>query len=170
MRKQLTFRGAITGFPAKWRLTNNCKRSILMTCHYPDLGSVCDRPKQISLGVRPIGSTSQLSVVTRHQYGFSVLLPQTLLRGQTSGGVPKRRLFSQPNSPSVGRLYQESWKLNVQRNKVALTFSSSNNSAVAYGLWHHKIRNWHKRETACIMIASGNETCTGTVDTISWIA
>ena len=105
-----------------------------MTCHYPDLGSVSDRPKQISLGVRPIGSTSQLSVVTRHQYGFSALLPQTLLRGQTSGGVPKRRLFSQPNSPSVGSLYQESWKLNVQRNKVALTFSSSNNSAVAYGL------------------------------------
>ena len=58
-----------------------------MTCRYPDLGGVSDWPKQVSLAVRPIGRT-----VTRHQYGISALLPQTLLRGQTSGGVAKHRL------------------------------------------------------------------------------
>lgn len=31
MRKQLIFRDATTGYPAKWRLTSNCRNSILMT-------------------------------------------------------------------------------------------------------------------------------------------
>ena len=29
-------------FPAKWPLWNNCRNSILMTCHYPDLGRASD--------------------------------------------------------------------------------------------------------------------------------
>ena len=33
--------------------------------------------------------------VTRLQYGISTLVPQTSFRGQTSGGVPNCRLFSQ---------------------------------------------------------------------------
>ena len=36
--KQPTFRDAINGFPAKWRLRIKRRNSILMTCHYPDLG------------------------------------------------------------------------------------------------------------------------------------
>ena len=39
LRKQSTFGDATTGFPAKWRLRNECRNSILMTRHYPDLGS-----------------------------------------------------------------------------------------------------------------------------------
>ena len=39
MRKQPTFRDATTGFPAKWRLRNERWNSILVTCHYPDLGN-----------------------------------------------------------------------------------------------------------------------------------
>ena len=35
--KQPTFRDVTTGFPAKWRLRNERRNSILMTCHYPDL-------------------------------------------------------------------------------------------------------------------------------------
>ena len=31
----------------------------LMTCHYPDLGSAFDWPKQITLAARPIRSTTQ---------------------------------------------------------------------------------------------------------------
>ena len=37
LRKQRTFGDATTGFPAKWRLRNERRNSILMTRHYPDL-------------------------------------------------------------------------------------------------------------------------------------
>ena len=42
LRKEPTFRHINTGFPAKWRLRNERRNSILMTCHYPDLGSASD--------------------------------------------------------------------------------------------------------------------------------
>ena len=42
-----------------------------MTRHYADLGSAFDWLKQISLPERPIRSTTQILVVTRHQYGIS---------------------------------------------------------------------------------------------------
>ena len=48
-----------------------------MTWHYPDLGSASDWLKQISHMARPIGSTTQIWVVTRHQHGISVLVSQT---------------------------------------------------------------------------------------------
>ena len=38
---------------------------------------------------------NQIWVVTRHQYGISALISQTLFRRETSGGVGKCRLFSQ---------------------------------------------------------------------------
>ena len=41
-RKQPTFRYATSGFPAKWRLRNERKNSILMMRHNPDLGSASD--------------------------------------------------------------------------------------------------------------------------------
>ena len=37
LRKQQAFGDAITGFPAKWRLWNERRNSILMTRYYPDL-------------------------------------------------------------------------------------------------------------------------------------
>ena len=42
LRKQPTFRDTTTGFHAKWFLTNERRNSILMTCHYPDLGNASD--------------------------------------------------------------------------------------------------------------------------------
>ena len=42
LREQPTFSDAITGFAAKWRLRNERRNSILMTHHYPDLGSAFD--------------------------------------------------------------------------------------------------------------------------------
>ena len=50
--------------------------------------------KQISLP-RPIKSTIQMWVVTRHQYGISAHVPQTLFRRETSSGFAKCRVFSQ---------------------------------------------------------------------------
>ena len=89
LRKQLTFGDATTGFPAKWRLRNERRNSILMTCHYPDLGSASDWLNQISHAARPIRSTTQIWVVTRHQYGISALVSQTSFGGETNGSVAK---------------------------------------------------------------------------------
>ena len=63
-----------------------------MTHHYPDLGSASDWLNQISHAARPIRSTTQIWVVTRHQYGISALVSQTSFGGETSGSVAKCRL------------------------------------------------------------------------------
>ena len=85
LRKQPTFGDATTGFPAKWRLRNERRNSILMTRHYPDLGSISDWLNQISYAARPIRSPNQIWVVTCHQYGISALVSQTSFDGETSG-------------------------------------------------------------------------------------
>ena len=95
--KQPTFGNATTGFPAKWRLRNERRNSILMTCHYPDLGSASDWLNQISHAARPIKSTTQIWVVTCLQYGISALVSQTSFRVETSFGVARCRLCSQAN-------------------------------------------------------------------------
>ena len=95
LRKQPTFCDTTTGFAAKWRLRNELRNSILMTCHYPDLSGASDWLNQISHAARSIRSTTQIWVVTRHQYGISALVPQTSFGGKTSGSVAKCRLISQ---------------------------------------------------------------------------
>ena len=79
-----------SSFNAKWPLRNERRNSLLMTRHYPDLGGAFDWLKQIFHAPRPIRSTAQIWVVTRHQYGISALQS---LRGETSGDVAKCRLF-----------------------------------------------------------------------------
>ena len=79
-------------------LRNERRNSILMTRHYPDLGSSSDWLNQISHEARPIRSTTQIWVVTCRQYGISALVSQTSLGGETSGSVAKYRLFSQATS------------------------------------------------------------------------
>ena len=64
-----------------------------MTHHYPDLRSPSDWLNQISHGARPIRSTTQIWVVTRHE--ISALVSQTSFGGETSGTVAKCRLFFQ---------------------------------------------------------------------------
>ena len=56
-----------------------------MTRHYPDLGSASDWLNQISDAAGPIRSTTQIWVVTHHQYGISGLVSQTSYGGETSG-------------------------------------------------------------------------------------
>ena len=63
--------------------------------HYPDLGSASDWSCHVGNLPQPIRSTTQIWVVRRHQCGISALISQTSLRGETSGGVVKCRLFSQ---------------------------------------------------------------------------
>ena len=86
-------------FPTKWRLRKKKRRnSILMTCHYPDLGGASDWLKQISHATRPIRSTTEIWVVTPHQFGISALVSQTSFGGKTIGSVAKCRLFSQTST------------------------------------------------------------------------
>ena len=72
-----------------------------MTRHYPDLGSASDWLNQISHAARPIRSTTQIWVVTRHQYGISAHVSQMSFRGETRGGIAKCRLFSQAKAFQV---------------------------------------------------------------------
>ena len=64
-----------------------------MMRHYQDLSSTSDWLKQISLVARPIRSTTQIWVVTRHQNGISALIPQTSLHAETSGGLVEYQLL-----------------------------------------------------------------------------
>ena len=82
LRKQPRFGDATAGFPAKWRLRNERRNSILITRH-TDLGSACDWLNQIFDAVRPIRSSTQIWVVTRHQYGISALVSQTSFGGDS---------------------------------------------------------------------------------------
>ena len=66
-----------------------------MTRHYPDLGRASDRLCRVGNLIQPIRSTTQIWVMTRHQYGISALVSQTSFGGETSNSVAKCRLFSQ---------------------------------------------------------------------------
>ena len=101
LRKQPTFGEAATGFPTKWRLRNERRNSILMTRHYPDLGSASDWLNQISHMAQPIRSTSHIWVVMRCQYGTSALVSQMSFGGETSGSIAKCWLFSQASTRSA---------------------------------------------------------------------
>ena len=50
--------------------------SILMTCHYPDLGSASDWSCCEGNLLQPVRSTTQFSIATRPQYGIYALAPQ----------------------------------------------------------------------------------------------
>ena len=53
------------------------------------MGSAC----RLENLLQPFKSTTQIWVVTCHQYGISALVSQMSFRGETSGGVAKCRLF-----------------------------------------------------------------------------
>ena len=109
LRKQSTFRDATTGthwFPREMTSEKRVRNSILGTCHYPVLGSATDWLKKIFHAARPTTSTTQMWVVTRHQYGISALVSQTSFRGETSGSVAKCRLFPQASFARLSLLNQ----------------------------------------------------------------
>ena len=68
-----------------------------MTRRYPDLGSASDWSCPMGNLIQPIRSTTQIWVMTRHQYGISALVSQTSFGRETSGSVAKCWLFSQAN-------------------------------------------------------------------------
>ena len=48
--------------------------------------------------IQPIRSTTQILVLTRHQYGISALVSQTSFGGETSGSVLGHEVFSPERS------------------------------------------------------------------------
>ena len=82
------------------------RNSILGTCHYPVVGCATDWLKKIFHAARPIRSTTQIWVVTHHQYGIFALVSQTSFRGETRSSVAKCRLFSQASFARLSLLNQ----------------------------------------------------------------
>ena len=112
-----------------------------MTPHYPDLGSASDWLNQISHAARPIRSTIQIWVVTRHQYGISAVVSQTSFGGET-----KCRLFSQTKFPPKQAIcefkLQNSYHVRISflRKSRRITFMW-----ITYFL-HFKERRWGQLE------------------------
>ena len=63
-------------FPGKWLLRNGRWNCILITRHYPDFGSASDWSCRVENFLQPIRSTTQIWIVTRHQYGISAFVSQ----------------------------------------------------------------------------------------------
>ena len=68
---------------------------MLVTRHYPDMGSASDWSCSVENLIQPIRSTTQLWVVMCHQYGIFALASQMAFCRETTGGVAKCQLFSQ---------------------------------------------------------------------------
>ena len=65
-----------------------------MSRHYPDLASASDWLCRVGNLIQPIRSTTQICLVTRHQYGISPIVAQTSFRGETSGEDEMSTVFS----------------------------------------------------------------------------
>ena len=93
-----------------------------MTRHYSDLGIASDWLKQISLAApRPIRSTTQIWVVTRHQNGISGLVSQSSICGETSGCAVKCRLFSKAKTTEETK-YQRKTSQIKDRSRLLAVF------------------------------------------------
>ena len=85
LRKQSTFRDATTGFPAKGRLRNERRNSILswrVTTRVWILLLIGRAACKILL--KRIRNTTQLWVVTRNQYGIYPIIYQRSFRGESN--------------------------------------------------------------------------------------
>ena len=87
-----------------------------MTHHYLDLASASNWLNQISHAEQPIRSTTQIWVVTVHQYGISALVSQMSFGRETNGSVAKCRLFSQANT--IGDSFYAGMKTILDRDSV----------------------------------------------------
>ena len=139
-----------------------------MTCHYPDLGSVSNWPKQISLTIRQIGSNSQL-------WGSHVVSMEFLRSFLRRDFVGKPKVALQ-NVSCILRLTVFRWR-DCTVIKLLFTGKSTPKEIKAHsplvhqttqplGMDYDTIRflTGNSRKTACIMIASGNEICSRTVN------
>ena len=97
-------RRSVPKMTANWQLINHlfplvlgtsAEISYCITSDNPDLGSASDWSCREGNLLHLIRSTTQIWVVTRHQYGISAIDPEKSFRGKVSDCVTKCRLFSQ---------------------------------------------------------------------------
>ena len=133
LRKQSTFREVATWTLAKPRLSNEHRNNILMTCHYPDLGSASDWLKREGILSQPIRRTTKM---TRHQYGISALVTQTAsFCEDSSGDLARRRLFSQATSLQAYNLVQRCSPWNFPHSMIILACVQTSPIFFARRLW-----------------------------------
>ena len=72
-----------------FHMGNECRNSILMMCHYPDMGNASDLLCCEGNLHYPIRITTQIWLVKCHQSRVSALVPQRSFPGKTSGGITK---------------------------------------------------------------------------------
>ena len=95
-RRMLTSADRHFATPSLVSPRNDCKNSTLVTYQIPDLGSASDWSYREVNMFQPIRDTTQIWIVTRHQYGISALPPKTSFRVGGGGGGAVLR------SPNVG--------------------------------------------------------------------
>ena len=78
---QYGFWAGAKAIPYSVSLRNECRNFILMTRQYPDPGSAFDWLCCSGNLIQPTRGTTQIWVVTRHQYGISALVSETLFGG-----------------------------------------------------------------------------------------
>ena len=109
LRKQPTFHDATSVFPAKWRLKKRAKKFILMTHHYPNLGSDSDRLYRVRNLIQPIRRTTQILVETL--WNFCARFSDVIWRGNQWHGRVAMSAASLRLNPFSG-----------QRNFLIITF------------------------------------------------
>ena len=124
--KQPIFGDATTGFSAKWRLRNEHRNSILMTRHYPNLGSASGWSCRVGNLIQPIRSNTPIWVVTRHQYDC---LNQISHAARPIRSTHYTKVLSSHTS-IIATLYGMAWSNSLVRNfknfKIVLSELSLN--------------------------------------------
>ena len=113
LRKQETFGDATIGFPAKWRLRNERRNSILMTRHGAYLGSASDWSCRVGNLIQPIRISTQIWVVTRDSMDFLC----SFLRRHLAGKWP---VVASPNVGCFLRLGKSPYFFNGLKSAAAL--------------------------------------------------
>ena len=97
------------------------QNSMLMMCHYPNLGNACDWLCRKGNLLQSIKSTTQIWVVVCHQYEISAVVAQMSFREETSDGVAKFGLFSQASFFANVALQDKQVKNAYSRDTTCLT-------------------------------------------------
>jgi len=100
LRKQPTFREVATWALAKRRLSNERRNSILMTRHYPDLGSASDWLKREEISATNQKHYLDLGSDAASVWNFCARYSDVVLQG-LKWWPRKRRLFSQATTESA---------------------------------------------------------------------
>ena len=93
LRKRPTFGDTTTGFPDKWLLRNERRNSMLMTRHYPNLGSSSDWSCRV--GKFDLTNQKHYPDLGSGAYRISALIFQTSFGEETSVSVANVGFFCQ---------------------------------------------------------------------------